>query len=350
MTTFCACLIVKDEAAIVERCLDSVVGLCDTYVIVDTGSSDNTRDLIDAHPLPGELHEREWVDFGHNRSELLALAQGKADYLLLLDADMSVEVTEPLPELTVEQYMLRIPGEPDYRLGALVRGDRRWYSVGATHEYTHTDGPFRRENLDAIVLHHHCDGARRPEKFQRDLDLLLQEVAAEPENPRSWYYLANTERDLKMKDQAIESFRKRIELGGWDEETFDAMLQAAMLADDIAGLLAAWNFRPTRAEPLYELAWRCRNRGWHQVAYMVSNLGSELPVPLGDMLFVRRWVYDWGLEFELSIAAYNVGRVEEALAVCNRLLDNPELPAPYRAQVLRNRHFCQPTEEMEAVA
>ena len=76
----------------IQRCLRSARGLIQTWVICDTGSSDRTRELIvDAlDGIPGELHQCDWVNFGHNRTELMERAYGKADYLLLIDADMTV--------------------------------------------------------------------------------------------------------------------------------------------------------------------------------------------------------------------------------------------------------------------
>src|SRR6187399_3263414 len=83
----CLTMIVKNETAVVERCLRSVRPFVDCWSIVDTGSTDDTPRLIAAAlaDLPGELHERPWSDFGHNRTEALALARGRADYSLVID-------------------------------------------------------------------------------------------------------------------------------------------------------------------------------------------------------------------------------------------------------------------------
>ena len=90
-------MIVRDERATIERCIASVEGLIDCWTICDTGSRDGTADLIEARleRFPGTLHRRPWKDFGHNRSELMKLARGSAEYLLLLDADMTVEQLGP---------------------------------------------------------------------------------------------------------------------------------------------------------------------------------------------------------------------------------------------------------------
>ena len=77
--TICLNMIVKDEKDVICRCLASVKPVIDYWVIVDTGSSDGTQEIIRAFmkEIPGELHERPWINFGHNRNEALELAKGK---------------------------------------------------------------------------------------------------------------------------------------------------------------------------------------------------------------------------------------------------------------------------------
>src|SRR5215210_7335079 len=121
-------MIVRDEAEVIERCLDSVAGLIDTWTICDTGSEDGTPELIEKRleGIPGTLHRTAWQDFGHNRSELMKLAKGTAEYLLLIDADMTIEVRGPLPELTADAYELRHEGSLGYWIPRLVRGSLDW--------------------------------------------------------------------------------------------------------------------------------------------------------------------------------------------------------------------------------
>ena len=108
----CLCMIVKNESKVIERCLASVRDLVDTWVISDTGSTDGTQQLIRSalDGIPGELHEEPWVNFGHNRTLNIRHARGKADYLLLLDADHVIRQDGPLPRLTADSYMLRHEG------------------------------------------------------------------------------------------------------------------------------------------------------------------------------------------------------------------------------------------------
>jgi tetratricopeptide (TPR) repeat protein len=348
-------MIVRDESAVIERLLESVRGLIDTWVICDTGSVDGTQALIERvlEGIPGTLHERPWRDFGHNRTELMQLAHGAADYLLLLDADMTVARAAEMPaQLTADSYLIRSAGEElEYWNKRLVRGDRRWHYVGATHEYLEfdagNDAVEVTEGLEALVVDHHADGGARADKFERDARLLERELAGDATNARAVFYLAQTNRDLGEHERALELYERRAGMGGWDEEVFYATYQTGVLRaelDDwplaLTTLIRAFELRPARAEPLYEIASRLRLRGEYESAHVFAARGLGRPIP-PDLLFVEPWVYRWGLLFEYSISAYWTGDARRALAACAQLLGIRELPEVYRQQVRENRRFCE---------
>jgi tetratricopeptide (TPR) repeat protein len=342
-------MIVRNESAVIGRCLTSVRDLIDTWVICDTGSTDGTQAVVERTlaGIPGHLHERPWVDFGHNRSELMRLARGAADYLLLLDADMTVRVTGAMPaKLTADAYLLLTSGEPEYWSRWLIRGDLEWSYVGVTHEYLMAEGAETDERLESIVIDHHLDGGSRADKFERDLRLLQREVDEDATNARSVFYLAQTYRDLGELEPAATLYERRAGMGGWDEEVFYSLYQAGVLRAELgawplamARLIQAFEYRPARLEPVYELASRLRAREEYETAHLFAARGLGRPMP-PDILFVHPWIYRWGLLFEYSITAYWTGDTRGALRACNELLAMPDLPAPYREQTRANRSYC----------
>ncbi|MFF3066923.1 glycosyltransferase [Kitasatospora sp. NPDC057936] len=342
-------MIVKDEAAVIERCLASVRGLVDTWVISDTGSTDGTQELIRRAlaGIPGELHEEAWTDFGHNRTLNIRHARGKADYLLLIDADMVVRQDGPLPELTADSYMLRHPADLEYRIKRLVSGTVEWRYEGSTHEYLTTDQHDRTADLDALVIEHFADGGSRADKFERDARLLRQDLERDPGNARAVFYLAQTMRDLGRTAEAIELYRRRARMGGWAEEVYYALLQVGVLTADAGdwpsamdALLQAWESRPQRLEACYQLSSRLRLMGRYQAAHAFARAGLDRGEP-NDWLFTEPWVYRWGLLFEYSITAYWVGDARASLDACDRLLATADLPRLYREQTLANRKFAE---------
>ena len=110
--TVCLCMIVKNEAPVIARCLESVRPLISHWVIVDTGSTDGTQDIIrkELADLPGKLYERPWKDFAHNRHEALELARPHGDYPLIIHADDALELQPDLlmPLLSEDCYTVDI--------------------------------------------------------------------------------------------------------------------------------------------------------------------------------------------------------------------------------------------------
>ena len=140
--TICLDMIVKNEAPVILRCLDSVRPIIDYWVIVDTGSTDGTQDIIRQHlkDIPGELIERPWLDFAHNRTEALERARGHGDYVFVIDADEVLEITGgfKMPHLTADSYNVEVHyGGYSYLRKQLVNNALPWCYKGVLHEYIH---------------------------------------------------------------------------------------------------------------------------------------------------------------------------------------------------------------------
>lgn len=263
--------------------------------IVDTGSSDETVKRIDSvKGMDITLWHRGWVNFGHNRSEAFELARGSADWLLALDADMTVKIDADYQPPDADALMVEM-GTPDfsYRLPLVLRGDRRWQSVGAVHEYTAlSSGELgTRRNTDAITIAHPGANASA-EKTRWHADLLEADLARDPGNPRTVYYLARAYRDLGLTDRARVMFNRRAQMGSWEEERWHAQYQAALLLepwpDRFLALMAAWEARPTRREPLWHAVAGLRVTGQIRTADALASIETE---PCEDILFVERGLW-----------------------------------------------------------
>ncbi len=347
--TVCLSMIVKNEAAVIRRCLASVRDFIDTWAICDTGSTDATKQIIQETlaDIPGELHECEWVNFGHNRTEAYRLAQPQADYVLIIDADMTALVQDEFRHnLSADSYLIRYEGDLDYRQPMLLNAQHDWAFRGVTHEYIHAETAASRETLAQLTYQHHADGGMRSDKLTRDKKLLTAGLAAEPDNARSMFYLAQTLRDLREYTEAIEWYRRRVAAGGWAEEVWYSRYQIARLRqltgaswDTVqAEYLQAFESRPTRLEPLYEIVRYYRERQKYHIAWLFARNARNTPYP-DDLLFVERPVYTYKLPLEYAICCHWTGRYAEAMEVNNELLARADLPPEYQLTVIRNQKF-----------
>jgi hypothetical protein len=352
--TVCLNMIVRNEAHVIRRCLDSVRPFIDHWVIVDTGSTDGTQAAIVEHfaGIPGELHERAWRDFGHNRTEALGLARGKADYILVMDADNIFRAPAGWhwPQLTADAYYIahRSAGI-EYGQCILVASRLPWRYVGVVHEYVTTDQPHRMETLPGAWIDRRHEGARSrdPETFRKDADVLEQALADEPDNARYVFYLAQSLRDAGEAEKARDAYRRRAAMPGWDEETWFALHEVARLSELLGApdaevqraYLAAYQFRPQRAEPLVQLArWHRAKQEW-ALARLFARAAQAIPRP-ADLLFVDEATYRFSADDEAAIAAYWTGHWAECFELCCALLDGDRLPDPHRPRVEANRDFC----------
>jgi glycosyltransferase involved in cell wall biosynthesis len=352
--TICLNMVVKNEAAVIRRCLDSALPFIDSWVIVDTGSIDETPQIIrdTLRGIPGELHERQWTNFGHNRNQALDLARGHGHYLLLIDAD---EVLEPaldfaLPPLAADSYKLQISHAGCcYLRTLLVRNDLPWRYHGVLHEYIACERARTEAFLDGLVCVSFHDGARAqdPSTYRRDALRLEQALLEEPGNSRYVFYLAQSYRDAGDFELALRYYRRRVEMGGWKEEVWYSLYQIARVHEQMeaaweetmGSYLAAWQHTPSRAEPLFRIAMHYQTRQEFPLAHLFLERAIQISPPDAACLFVERSLYDYHMLLEYAVACYYLGQNDDAIAANNRLLRSGTLPPQFVEQVIRNRRF-----------
>ena len=359
--TICLNMIVKNEAAIIRDTLENIIAHVplDYYVISDTGSDDNTADIIKQFfaekGIQGEIHHDEWVNFAHNRNCALQHAQGKTDYVLIFDADDRFEGNFVLPEeLTSDRYYLRmansVTGANVYFRTLMFRNDGSFYWRGVLHEFVEQRKKTVVEQKifgDYYVISGRF-GARsnNPQKYFQDAQV-LEKAFYSPEDEdlkdRYAFYTAQSYRDADMPEKAIEWYAKRANLGGWYEEVYYSLLQIALLKielnaplDEVQNLLlAAYEYRPQRAESLYHLARQLRLHDKIKLAYIYANAAVSIPLTK-DILFVDQSVYEWKAKDELAVSAYWVGNYQLCHDLCVELLFNPAVSEQNKKRFLDN--------------
>ena len=348
--TICLGMIVKNESHIIKETLEAVKPIIDHWVIVDTGSTDNTKEIIKEtlKDVPGELVERPWVNFGFNRSEVAELCRDKADYFLTLDADEIITVDNFNKKLVADYYSVTVNDGYIYQFPILFNNTLKWKSVGVTHEYWDCERQPIAEYLHSLSIVHKCAGSRRPDKFDDDLNLLLQGIEKEPHNTRYMFYLAQTYKDRQEYDKAIHWYQSRIRHGGWTEEVFYSYYMITVCAinlklplDEIMeAMFQAYLYCPKSAEPIYEVLRYCREKELYNIGYYLGRLANKIPLPTNTSLFVRSSIYDYLIIDELAICAYWVGKYQESVDLCNKLLAEKKYPPHEQARIEKNREFA----------
>ena len=324
----CLNMIVKNESRVILRLLQSVVSIIDYYCICDTGSTDNTIELITEFfkekNIPGKIVQESFRDFGYNRSFALneCYKIPEVDYILLLDADMILTgslLQNPIflkQRLTQDVYYLLQGSEKFYYKNSRIVRNKNYTYWGVTHEFLKTPNGTTYGNFDKseLFIQDIGDGGAKSDKFERDIRLLKKGLEDEPNNDRYTFYLANSYYGSGDYKSAIEYYKKRIEIGGWIEEVWQSYYCIGKsyecmndFPNAIYYYMEGYQAYPKRIENLYKIIQHYRIHGKNHLSYeyyMMAKRVMERNGVSNDFLFLEKDIYEYKLDYEFSIIGY----------------------------------------------
>jgi hypothetical protein len=314
-------MIVRDEMNRIGRAISSVREAVDTWLLIDTGSTDGTVDeiLTVTSGWPGHLIERPWVNFGENRTQLLEMAREMrlAKWLLTIDADHVVEAAETVQSAVddaerngVDALLVPFTAVPMVWTIRLFRTDLPWRYVGTTREYLACDTPFKMDKIDAPQIRDFADGASRANKWRRDVEQLSEELRAFPEHARSWFYLGESYRGLEQhKLAAIAYTNCALKTKSGEERYLALTMSGEMLValGDVEGglarLLLANEERPQRREALLIAVELLNQMKRHrEVVRLLAQGPVTRPLPHGDATAIVPEAYGPAMAHQLALA------------------------------------------------
>ena len=373
-------MIVKDETHIIKECLESMLPYIDRYDITDTGSTDGTpetiKEFFDEHGVPGEVYLSDWKGFGDHgdktgsRTESLRNCDGRAEYAWVIDADDYIKGDFVYPEdMDKDSYSLKI-GRDDFHWwrNQIFKTGVDWGYVGVLHEYAECKGKHIDQvtnervhgdyKIDARTLGARNVGISAQEKYSKDAEMLLKALEDEPENVRYQFYLAQSYFDSQQYEKSMEAYTKRAEAGGWEEEAYYSLYRIGIIKALLdkpwpeiqQAFLDAYEYRPIRAEPLYQIARLYRQiHNKPRLGYMFARMALEIPFPKDDILFISDDCYKYQILDEIGATAYYAGKPHVGLHACKRLIEENLVPEEHRERAMANYEQYQTlVEQMHA--
>lgn len=299
------CIMVKNGGKQFEDMLNSNMHLIDRWTILDTGSTDETLEIINrvlVGKKKGELYEEPFINFRDSRNRLLELAGESCKFTLMLDdtyvinGDLRGFLNEIRGDQFADSFTLYIKSDDvEYGSNRILKTDRKLKYLYKIHEVVQEKNnmnviiPFVRANIS--------DGRfdymekRTMDRKQLDLKLLYEEVEDDPNNPRSFYYLAQTYNLLEDYEKSYFYFLKRMDhpVEGFVQEKVDAIFEAARCANFKLNkpwkeceklYLKAYSLDKSRPDSLYFLGIHYHLEGNNRVAFEYFKKAFEVGYPI----------------------------------------------------------------------
>lgn len=348
-------MIVRNETKNIIKTLNAAKPVIDFISILDTGSTDDTLDIVkkwglDNH-VPTTVHSHTFTNFGEMRTLAfeLSVATYPATYQLCIDARQIVTGTINKKKLTTDgYYIVQEFMSLQYPNMRLLRSDKKWRCRGVVHEYWEVPAGSTTDTLKGVTLRDNGNGGNRTSKIERYRDLLTEGLRTE-EDPylrsRYKFYLANSLYDLGQIEESIPQYESRLEDKGWTEEQWycayrigSAYMHLNNPEKGVYWYLKAFNIDPFRAESLCALATHYRIAGMHSTAMLFALMAIRRQLP-ARTLFVEEDAYMYRLDYEISISGYYVDKEKGRESLKYLLSLGKKLPEPYYTSTRNNKKF-----------
>ena len=343
--TICLNMIVKNESHVIVKTLNN---LCDKinfsyWVICDTGSTDNTKEVIidffKEKNIPGELLEHEWKDFGHNRTLALESAYNKTDLLFIFDADDEIVGDLVLPH-TYEHdgYTFNFGNDVVYIRPLLINNRKRWRFVGVLHEYLAClENSTPHKNIEGnyyIVSGRTGNRSQNPNKYLDDANILKKAHYDVLESDyglscRYAFYCAQSYKDSGYMDEAIEWYKKCLDLNMWLQEKYVSAFAIGnmyMAKNDMKNALKYWyktiEYDPERIEGIINAINYLTKEGDHLIVNALYHRFKNYSKKLVGKLFMVDSCYKDQLEYNNAISAFYVNDKQSGYECCKKIFMN----------------------------
>ena len=358
----------KDEEHCIRECLDSVKDYVDYILVNDTGSTDNTiqivKDFLSETGIPGEVFETEWVAFDVNKNLMMERVKDKTDYVLHFDADdfLRGDFSFTNEDAGLDQYHMTVKrGGTSYICSLIYNNRLTWRFAGVAHTIIRAldKAPITSGQLDKGYLLSEPIGSRieDPNKYKKDAENLEKQfyrcLIDDPDGLliRSCFYAGQSWLDHGNIEKALQWKRLYMNLKDtWIEEQFEAQHRIAKilirmkkpLSEIKAEMDKAISLIPDRAEPYLTMGKYLNNIRENELAYDYLRRGVAISLEQAQkkyVLFVNKYGYGKYFWDDLSIACYWTGRYDEGMEYLKKAMNDPELSVHMERFKENENHF-----------
>ena len=360
MVTISLCMIVKDEEDVIARCLNSVKDIADEIIIIDTGSTDNTKNIV--KDFTNKVFDFDWInDFSAARN--YSFSKATMDYILWLDADDIIleedriklkqlkQSIDPIVDIVMMKYNVGFDVKGNVNFSFLRErlskrtGNYLWHEP--VHEHLQMSGNII--NTDICVTHK----KNNVHESGRNLDIYAKMLSKGKElTPRGLYYYARELKDNGRYDEAIRYFSKFLDSGkGWLEDNITACSELAKCysinndsESSLKAMIRSFEYDTPRAEICCQIGYYYKNKETYSKALFWFDLATNLKKPENSWGFLDHDAWGYIPCVELSVCYDKLGNIEEAIKFHNKAAEyKPDAPS-----VLYNEKYFEGLEPLNS--
>ena len=329
MITISLCMIVKNEEEVIARCLNSVKDIVDEIIVVDTGSIDNTKEIV--KDFTTNIYDFKWID-DFSAARNYSYSKASMDYILWLDADDIIleedrvkfkqlkQNLDPTIDIVMMKYNTGFDSNGNltfsYFRERLSKRTNNYLWYEPVHEYLELSGEI--SNVDISITHM----KNKASSQERNIGIYEKLLAEGKEiTPRGLYYFARELKDNGRYDDAIKYFVNFLDSEkGWIEDNITACIELSKCynikndsSNSLKAMLRSFEYDTPRAEICCQLGYYYKNKSNYEHAIFWFDLATKLKKPENGWGFIDHDSWGYIPCIELSVCYDKLGNIEEAI-------------------------------------
>lgn len=340
-------MIVKNSGDVLRDCLRSVKPYIDYWTILDTGSIDHTRQIVEEEldGIKGKLFLEPFIDFSTTRNRAFELSPKKCKYMIILDDSYELHGGNDLRSILQTSkslsYSIKIGTLSGNHLDSyyysnrlinsnLVLKDLRY--KGRVHEAIYCDKTHIIPNTNIYIndIPDPSHLTRTKQRLKSDINGLLLDEKDDPTNPRTLYYLSRTYSAIQQYQLAITYCNKLLTLSNIHREyQFFANYEKANLQFELdqdkqsfkKSLLAVQKKFLERAEPMYKLSILLYEDQKYEEMIKVMERLMTIPVPNVMNTILETSIYEYYIPYLYIDCHFKLRKFEKAIPLLKKMLE-----------------------------
>jgi len=327
----CLTMLLNEQESNLCQSLKSIAPYLDYWVIADFSCSTSTIDLVSdiLSDIQGEFVEIDDLHRANAKNALITYATQFADYVLLAEPGMQFTIDDEnfKQRLSADGYFIKSAMPVQHSEIRLIKTDKDWAYHGAVNEFLLAQDQYHIESIADVNTKSIKSSQQAQHESDHNSAILESVLQTSPTDAHALFNLARIKMQQSAWQESLDLFDRYLQCDKkWDVEWhWYALYHRTKICEKLGaefklvvqGYNDAYEFRPSRAEPLYELARIHRMRNNFAKAHLYSTTAFHTPLPETEMFNLESAVYSWHIPSEHLLTSQKLNKQTDAIEAAN---------------------------------